>query len=250
MPDEKELTPQESVGVPATTVGAVKLGRGHEEDDDIGDMEMPRAKLIQFTSDEAQTSDLDKKRDPGVMINSLTGEILGEFFIPIFKFTNFQQWNPRKKDDPNFDIAFDPGALIFSTSDRRDPRVVHGINFGANGEVPRVTKNMNFFCYFTGQLYPVVLTFKKTSFSAGKKLNTLTKISGGDMFSAKYKLAVTTREGAAGKFFAMDVSPAGKSSEEEFVVAEKWFDSFSDKTLKVHDDEAPADKKGEEWPVD
>ena len=241
--NQKALTPQPGVGVPGPVSN---LGRGHEEPSDMDDLEMPRAKLIQFTTDEAQTEDKENRKDPGTIINSMTKEKLGNIFIPVYKFTNFIQWNPRKKDDPNFDPAFEPGDLVFSTSDRRDPRVVEGIKFGVNGEPPKVTKYMNFLCYFVGHIYPLILSFAKTSFSAGKRLNTLTQFSGGDMFSNKYKLSVTQKDSAGTKYFVLDVAPSGKATEEEFKIAEHWYMDFRGKNIKIHDEGSP--EKKDSWP--
>ena len=53
-----------------------QVGRGHEEPSDLEDMEVPRAKLIQFTSEEAQATDPDERRNPGSIINSITKEEL------------------------------------------------------------------------------------------------------------------------------------------------------------------------------
>ncbi len=234
--EQKDVMQPNPTNVPAT-VGSPQLGRGHEEPSDMEDMEMPRAKLIQFTSDEAQADVKEERKDPGSIVNSITKEALGNIFIPIFNSVNFVQWNPRKKDDPNYDPSFEPGEMVFSTSDRRDPRVVDGIKFGPNGEPPKITKYMNFLCFFIGHNYPLVLSFAKTSFKAGARLNTLTKISGGDMFGFKYKLIVTIRENAGTKFFVLDVAPAGKATPEEFKLAEHWWSEFRGKQIKVHADE-------------
>lgn len=244
-PNTQALTPQPSIAVPAVCTA---LGRGHEEESEMDELEIPRAKLVQYTSGEAKDDDKDARRDPGLVINSITKEELPQLFVPIFKFTNFIQWNPVKKNDPNFDPAFDPGAIVFSTSDRKDPRVVEGIKFGPNGEAPKVTKYMNFLCYFIGHPYPLVLSFSKTSFLAGKRLNSLTQFSGGDMFSKKYKLVVAKKPSDAGDFFVFTISPGGDVTEEEFKIAERWYEDFRGKTLKVHTDDEQAQTKDEAWP--
>jgi hypothetical protein len=245
MSEQPTATPEpETPAVPAvaataavpSTLGSSKLGRGHEEPSEMDELEMPRAKLVQFTSGEAQAEDAADRKAAGILINSITKEELGMIFIPIFKFTNFTRWNPRKKDDPNYDPAFEPGELIFQTDNREDPRVVEASKFGPNGEAPAVTKYMNYLCYFIGSQYPLLLSFSKTSFKAGKKLNSLTQFSGGDMFSYKYKLSVSIKENAGTKFFVLDVIPAGKATAEEFALAEKWYNDFRGKAIKAHQD--------------
>lgn len=216
-------------------ISGSKPGRGHEEATDMEDIEIPRAKLIQSTSDEATTDNKDEKVDPGLIINSLTKEKLPASFIPIFKFTNYIRWNPRKKTDPNFDPAYDPGAMIFTTMDPNDPRVIKGKEFGPNNEPPAVTKYINFFTYFPGCNMPLILSFAKTSFAAGKRLNGLTQFMGGDMFSFKYKLKSVRRESDGTAFYVFDVAPDGKATQDEFTVAEKWYESFRGKNIKVHE---------------
>lgn len=227
---------------PLANLGA-KLGRGHEEPSSIDEIEIPRAKLIQFTSEENTTDNKEERKDAGTLINSLTGESLGNFFIPIFKFTNFIKWNPRKKDDPNFDAAFETGAMVFQTANNNDPRVVDGVKFGANGEPPAVTKYMNFLCYFVDHSMPLILSFSKSSFAAGKRLNSITQFGGGDMFSKKFRLGVKQEENAGTKYFVLSVHPAGVPTEKEFNQAEEWYSSFRGKTISVHTDE----KKPEGW---
>lgn len=218
---------------------ATPLGRGHEEPSDMEDIELPRAKLVQFTSEEAQAENKADRKDPGSMINSITKDTLDLSFVPIFKFTTFTKWNARKKDDPNYDETFEPGAMIFTTTDNRDPRVVEGTRFGPNGEPPPVTKYLNFLCLFTGSSMPLVLSFSKTSFSAGKRLNALTQFSGGDMFSKKYKLSVSIKENAGTKYYVLDVTPGGVPTDTEFKTCEKWYQDFRGKSLKVHTEADP-----------
>jgi hypothetical protein len=226
---------------PPVVPGAPSLGRGHEEPSDMDEIEIPRAKLVQFVSDEAQSENKEDRKDPGSIINSITKEVLGSIFIPVFKFTNFIQWNPRKKDDPNYDAAYEPGAIVFQTIDRNDPRVVEGGKFGPNGEAPKVTRYMNFLTYFPGHMYPLILSFSKSSFAAGKRLNSLTQFTGGDMFSQKYRIITQIRDNAGTKFFVLDVAPGGPVSQEEYAIAEHWYQEFRGKNLKIHSEEAAAE---------
>lgn len=229
--DLSALTPQLSIAVPAKT--NFHLGRGHEEPSDMEDIEIPRATLVQYSSEMAQSSNASERIDPGTVINNITRKPLGEIFIPIFKFINYIRWNPRKKDDPNFDFAFDPGELIFLTNDPTDPRVVDGKHFGPNGELPKVTKYLNFLSYFPGHEYPLILSFSKTSLGSGKKLNSMTLFEGGDMFEHKYKLSVIQKDNAGTKYFLFDVTPLGKVSPDEFVKAESWYKLYRGLILDI-----------------
>jgi len=99
---------------------ADKEQRGFESGVDQQDLIIPRAKLIQALSPEMQDGLPGIKI--GAIINSLTKEPLPEEFIPIFSFKNYIRFNPRSKDDPNFDSDFEPGAIIWRSADPSDPQ--------------------------------------------------------------------------------------------------------------------------------
>lgn len=85
-------------------------GRGFEEGANREDLIIPRAALMQPTSPQVLREGTEFKL--GQIINSVTEEMLPGEFVPIFKFTRWIRFNPRKKDDPNFDPAFDAGAEL------------------------------------------------------------------------------------------------------------------------------------------
>ena len=111
--------------------------RGFEGGVDREDLIIPRAKLMQALSPEL-TEGLEGIK-VGSVINSLTKEVLPQEFIPIFMFKNYIRFNPRSKDDPNFDSEFDPGAVIWKSTDPLDPKVKAEARFGPNGEKPVAT---------------------------------------------------------------------------------------------------------------
>ena len=210
---------------------APKMGRGHDAPSDQEDYEIPRAKIVQGT-----TAELKDGAKLGTIINSMTKRELPSTFIPIIKFPNsYIQWNPRKKDDPNFDPAYDPGALIFTTTDPNDPRVLQGKAFGPNGEPPKVTKYINFLAYFPGDAWPVVVSFAKTSFAAGRRLNSLVRLAGGDLFSNQFNLKSVSKDNAGTSYYLFDVMAAGKASAEDFKIAEGLYEEFKNKNIVVHD---------------
>lgn len=232
---EQKLT-KTGAGLPAIKTG----GRGFEEPIAREDLIIPRASLLQSKSPEVEES-LEKKDGkyfPGMVINSLTKEALAAEFVPVFKFTNFIRFNPRKKEDPNFDPAFDAGEIIWRSNDANDPKVLEECAFGPNGEKPKATKFMNFFCLFPGQSGPVIVSFSKTSFKAGKKLISLALRAGGDMFSQKYRLSSKKEESEGNTYHVLTVEPAGVTDEETRKVAEEMWESFAAKAkdLKVHDE--------------
>ena len=225
-----------------------KNQRGFESGVDQEDLIIPRAKLIQALSPEMQEG-LDGIKI-GSIINSLTKEMLPDEFIPIFAFKNYIRFNPRSKDDPNFDPAFEPGAIIWRSSDPSDPLVQEQTKFGRNGEKPVATTFLNFFSYFPGVPMPVIVSFSKTSYRSGKQLLSLGKFCGGDMFSRKYKLMSQMETNDIGTYAVLKVTPVGNSSPDDFAICEKLWTDFAAKAkdIQVHTDEESTEESTEERP--
>lgn len=209
-------------------------GRGTESGFQKEDLIIPRVKLLQALSPEV--SEAGSALRPGQIVNSLTKEVLPEIFIPVFLFVNWIRFNPRDSKKDGFDPAFEPGAMMWKTSDPMDARVLEYGKFGPNGEPPLATKFLNFFSYFPGSSTPVILSFSKTSFRAGRELLTLTQLGGGDMFGKKY--ALTSKADTNGQFnyFVFQVKGAGKSSDQELADAEAFWAQFHEKEIVVHDE--------------
>lgn len=219
-------------------------GRGFEEPGERSEILIPRVELLQFTSPKVQ--DQPDKYAAGKIVNNLSGEILPMEFIPILKFTEWFMFNPRKTDDPNYNANFGPGEVVWRTTDPNDERTKLA-EFGPAGERPVATRIMNFLSYFPGASMPLcVLGFKATSYKAGKKLYTLARYAGGDMFGKKYRLSTVKKDNDQGKFFVFDVDPAGNSTPEEFACCEGLWKEFHDKAKDIKTaDEAPEAAPGE-----
>lgn len=220
----QEVGPAIGAGVPARA-GTFAPKKGLEEGMDREEIIIPRAKLLQGLSPEVVEDQKERKgvMYPGLIINSLTKEILPKEFIPIMKFTEWIRFNPRKKEDENFDPAFDPGALIYRTRNADDPRVKKEAVFGPNGEAPACTRFMNFLAYFPGLKMPVVVSFCNTSFKTGKELLNILQYEEGEIYSRKFSLISKEDKNDKGEYFIFKIAPAGKASEEEYKVAERWY---------------------------
>ncbi len=205
--------------------------RGFENGITQEDLIIPRAKLIQALSPEI-TEGLGVK--PGAIINSLTKEVLPDEFIPIFMFKNYIRFNPRSKADPNFDPAYEPGAVVWKSNDPDDPKVVAETRFGPNGEKPIATTFLNFFSCFPGVPMPVIVSFSKTSYKAGRQLLSLAKFCGGDMFSRKYRLASVMETNDIATYAVFKVAPIGAVSPEEYKLCERLWNDFSEKAKDIH----------------
>jgi len=236
-----------------------QVRRGFEEGTAKEDLIIPRAKLLQALSPEV----VDGVKSPdgkdlkiGMIINSLTKDVLPTEFIPVFKFTNWIRFNPRNDKDMNFNPAFEPGAIIWRSNDPADPKVQAEGAFGPNGEPPLATKFINFFAYFPGMAMPIIVGFSKTSYKAGRQLLSLAKFTSGDMFSKKYKLGSKVVKGEF-TYNVFTVDPSGVPAEAEFKFAEVLWNEYASKVedIQVHDEAGAAEeeatapgKKGEKAP--
>ncbi len=221
--------------------------RGFEGGIDREDLIIPRAKLIQALSPEL-TEGLDGIK-VGSIINSLTKEVLPQEFIPIFTFKNFIRFNPRSKDDPNFNPDFDPGGVIWKSTDPLDHKVKDEARFGPNGEKPLAITFINFFSYFPGVPMPIIVSFSKTGYKTGKNLLSLAKFCGGDMFARKYRLFSQMETNDVATYSVFKVKPIGSVTPEEYQLCEQLWKDYSAKVeaIQVHEEEVQ-EETGEKRP--
>lgn len=239
LPGAEIATPQPAAQTQALAVkadmplAAVSGSRGLEE---VGseDLIIPRVKLLQPLSPELKDH---KDLRAGMIINSLTHTELPALFTPIFYWKEWLRFNPRDNKSADFDSNFEPGALMWRTRDANDPRVKEA-EFGPNGEPPKALTTLNFFSVFDGDAMPVILSFSKTSYKAGKNLLSLAKLRGGDMFSRRYKLGVKEESNAKGDYYVLVVNPAGDCDAATFKTGEDYFNRFGVKkqALNTHVD--------------
>jgi hypothetical protein len=229
--------------LPATTSTAMPPAlnsdrRGFEEEVDQSDLIIPRVKIMQPTCEELKEPGTELRL--GQIINSLTKEPLSQFFVPIFYGKEYLRFNPRKKDAPGFMQEFKPGALIWKTKDKNDPRVIAECQFGPNGEPPLAIEQLSFFSLFEGSPIPVILSFGKTSYKAGKNLLSLAKLRGGAMFSRKYRLQTILVKKDEGDYYVLKVDPCGDVDAETFKTAESYFNQFgvNRASFKTHEEAA------------
>jgi len=217
-------------------------GRGFDHQVDKNDYVIPRAKLLQDMSPEVKAEGSILK--PGQIINSLTAEILPATFVPLFWFPTWIRFNPRNKKDNGFDSNYEPGKMIWRSKNPNDPRVIEEGKFGENGEVPLATKFLNFFSIFIGHAMPVIISFSKISYRAGKKLITLASLSGGDIFARQYNLTSKLAHTDQNEYHVLEVAPTGliANNSKTFKVSESLYENFKDKPIEAHDQEIDEDK--------
>lgn len=241
--DNKSLEAAKAAGlVPASSMKTQivamfdKNRKGFEEPIQPGELTIPRAKMLQGLSEEVKSD--PRKFYAGMIINSITKETITETFVPIRRMPNsWVRFNARKEDDPNFVPGIEKGEVVWKSSDPKDPRVIEETKFGSKGEAPPATAYLNFLCYFEGFSIPCLLSFGRTSYQSGKDFLTMAFGFGGDMFSRKYRLVAKQVTKNANSFYVLEVTPAGKCSEDELAIGQVLSDAFGAVDLKVHDAE-------------
>lgn len=195
--------------------------RGLEGGSDQSDLILPVAKLLQPLSPEVQEGGLK----PGLIVNSISSEKLSsDEFIPLFLQKNFVKYRPRE----------DGGGFDFRTNDPLDPRVQAGIRFGPNGEKPEVTAYLNFVSVVGNDFnFPIIIGFCKTSYKTGKRLYSLARLSGEDLFARKYRLSSRKMSNDSGIFWIFEIEPIGKVSQEEYRQAEQLYNALSPERNKI-----------------
>lgn len=185
--------------------------RGYDAGVDDDDKSIPRVKILQSLSPEV-TEDESGTFKPGLMINSVSREIYPENleFMAVHHWKEWIKWIPRDEG----------GGIQWRCINKDDPRVrEEGV--WINGTPPTAPPYLHFLAIPTNteQPNPVVISFAKTNYNAGKQLLNTTLMAGGDMFSKKYAVCTNKETNKHGTFFVAKIRPIGWVSEEEYKVA-------------------------------
>jgi len=189
---------------------------------------VPRIKLLQSNSTEV-TEDGAKI---GTYLNNITKDNYGESlqFIPV-KFTF--------------------GALLITLEDGMKCRSADGITsifgdkcvqcpFGEyyknwRGKIPaKCGETIEAMGLIADTLQPCVVSFRSTSYPAGKKLLSSAKLMGK---LRNYVLGSTIAKNDKGRFFVMDIKSSMDVSLNQLEEAVKWKNCLKEKKVQIHDDE-------------
>lgn len=213
--------------------------RGLENSTDRNDLIIPRAKKIEAMSPEMQDPELLKAGiHPGVIINSVTKEILPEKFIPVSYFKQWIRFNANKEGDRGWVDGYGARDVIYNTQDKDDPRLIEDAAW--DGDKPPVTTTfLCFLALFEGQDVPTVISFGGTNFKTGKTLLSLATFKGGDLFSNKYRLTTKKKQNEMGTWYTFDVAFVGKATADEYAKAEMMWQNFRPAEANIHADQEP-----------
>jgi hypothetical protein len=176
-----------------------------------------------------------EKAQMGDIVNSVTGEVLGGKkeainFIPLKVFKTWVRYK-YEKNSPMYIGTEEAKGQTYQWEEE-----IGGVKF-RNDQV------LNFYVMLEKDLtkpfaLPYVLAFRRTSYTAGKKLNTqfeVSKASGIPPFMQTYALTTTKQQNDQGTFYTFDITP-GKPTDAKFIPSiEKTFKLLVGAAIKVDD---------------
>ena len=204
------------------------------EDEEAGDVIIPRVKVIQTLSPERK----DKIADEGDIINSLTKERLnGKVFIPVFKFNNNVWWKDRSEGGGIQCIARDGRIGMLSDGTSRPCAACRRCEFDNSKQgkeaLPTCTKYINFFGFFAGERMPIILSFSKTSYNEGKKLYSLARVTMQNMWNYGYTLSEKLMSKGNNEWYVPVMTAAGPTNEDDREFALNLFKAYRNNIADV-----------------
>lgn len=247
MSEKKELATQETTDVSTNNNLNVPMGF---EDEDAGDMLVPRIKIVQTLSPERK----EKQAEEGDIIDSLTkAKLNGKKFIPVFKYNSNIDWKDRSEGGGIRCMASD--GRIGSQSDgtsmscRQCGRCEFDNSKTGRDAIPKCTKYMNFFGFFEGERMPIILSFAKTNYAEGKKLFSLAKVTMQNMWNHGYTLNEKLMSKNGNEWYNIVVSPAGATSEEDREFGMQLFKCYRDSIASLNVDYDEGDMSASSAPT-
>ena len=209
---------------------------------------IPRLKLVQKMSEEVD----EYEYKPGSLINSVDKEVIMEFskssentitVIPVKVFRNRIKFIPvddgggmtcQAQDGKNG--VGDPGGKCMMCPHsqwQKDEK---------ENLPPACTEFLNVFVLVRGYdfIFPLVLSFGKTSYKTGKKFINLFLMASQrtqkSPWHLAYKLGVKPETSDAGTYHVFTIAPGGKSDDEEILTAENAYKFLMETEVQVHTD--------------
>lgn len=196
------------------------------EGTDNSDLSIPRAKCLQALSQEI--SDSVEGLQQGDIINNITKQKLPKKFTPIL-FS--KSW-----------VRFEDGKVAYITSSEQEA-IDH------DGAEAWSAKTLNVLALFEGEDFPIVVSFRGSSFKIGKQFLTLAKFKNQAAYNFSYELTTTKEKNDKGTFYVLSVKPSGESDDMTRAMCAEMYRAFKSQNLKVdYSDELVEDKETDEKP--
>lgn len=210
--DEVALEATQATSTALTEAVEVPMGF---EDEDAGDITIPRVKVINALSPERK----DKVADEGDILNSLTKDKLnGKVFIPAFMFKNIVWWKDRAEGGGIKAISHDNRMFIPTDGTAPFPVGTYAdFDNSKSGKdaLPKATRYINFLGFIAGERMPIILSFAKTNYAEGKRLYSLAKVTMQNMWNYGYTLNEKLMAKNGNEWYNLVPNPAGKTTDED-----------------------------------
>lgn len=226
---------------PQEPVTALAISKPQGVDFELSESEIitPRVKLFNGLPKEyIQFPDAK----PGTLISTFTKKELPSVFIPIKREVCWIRFNPQNQKNqdgstnPDFDLAFEPGALIYKTCDPNDPRVIKEAAWGANGEKPKALKFINYLSFFPGVDIPLIFSFYKTTLDAAKVIDTEIYLhrETKSIYEHSFKVSVFLKKTGNHEHYSLKALYNGKPNPEDLAKAKELYESFTNKQITTN----------------
>lgn len=258
----KEIAKKESTAIAAP----VHNNAWGSEGMDAADVVIPKLLLMQGQSEYVS----EGKAKAGDIVKSTNGELLGgvQAGVEIIAFMTYKTWVVSQSNGSRYEFR------------RIEPITVDNVNaeleWEEDGRSWRRDRSLNFYVLLpsdiakeikalkaleaTGDvpdsddaLLPCVLSFRRTSYGAGKDLiSHFAKMASFNQPAAvsKFKLGAKIEKNDQGTFYVFTMEKVGKSTPEEIAACKRWYETITHTKVKVDDSDekqvkqkaAPKDK--------
>lgn len=212
-----------------------------------GDFLVPKLLLMQGISELVAAGDAQQ----GQVIDSITNDVIGGITniktkecknIDLIAFHSFKSWVEYRKDGDNWEYQ----ATYAMTKENMSLETEEVVE----GETIRRDRCLNFYVLrpdqiAKGEAFPYVISFRRTSMKAGKKLATIAaqlRALGNKPLAFKhFELAVIQLENDKGTFWGFDLKAGKTSTNEELNEAFKWYKTLQSAEVKIDDKDLRGD---------
>ena len=208
----------------------------------MDDLVIPRLIVLQELSPMCKRNDPKYNKDaaPGMLVNSVTGEIYGEeaHVVPVYYNKQWLVWRDQKQG----------GGFLgaFNSSNEAEARIRQEEN-RAGLEAIDTPQHLCLVLRPNGKLEEIMISLPKTKAKVSRNWNSMIKLAGGDSFSRVYKVTSVEESKNNNDFFNFDIKPIGFPSEPLYRAAEALYKKISSGERRIvvdHDDDAGANEGG------
>lgn len=188
----------------------------------------------------------DEKAKSGYLVHGVTQEILAERgqSLEIIPVTTFREWQVMGQDERKPEKWNMLRRELITPANEGLP-----VEDNERGQAIKRIKALNFFVLLANRLeeMPFLISFKKSSLYAGKKLSThfqMSRMKKQAPAGHVFKLSTELRSWDSYSFYALDVQTGRPSTQHELDIARTWYGVLSKQEVKVAED----DFMGEDGP--